>query len=141
MCPSCYEHFKRQFTGQTLGEYLDRFDLPVLAVDEEGRILASNQKMAERLGRSNRDIFGLLGGEAMECARALLPGGCGKTLHCDVCTIRMTVKATRETGEPQVEVPAYITRNNGQREPLLISTELRDGAVIITLHELPARAD
>jgi len=108
-----------------------------MVVDGDGRIMAANQMMADMLGKSDREFFGLLGGEAMECAYARLPGGCGGTTHCPTCTIRQTVLRALETGEPQMRVPAYLNRDDG-RMSLTISTWKRDGVVTVRIDEVAA---
>ena len=134
MCDACSDHFGRQWDGLDLGEYLDRFDRPVLAVNRDGRIVAANQPMADMLGRSERRFFGLMGGEAMECLYSRLPEGCGNTIHCETCTIRNTVMEVRETGEPREGVPAYVDREGG-RVWLTISACERDGIVLLVIEE------
>jgi hypothetical protein len=54
MCEECVEYFTRQWDGLPLGEYLDRFESPVLVVDKDCRILAANQGMADMLGKGER---------------------------------------------------------------------------------------
>jgi PAS domain-containing protein len=117
MCPDCLDHFGRQAEGWSLGELLDQFDVPVLAVDCDGRAIAANQATAEMVGKSRRELFGMLGGDLMECAYARLPGGCGKTIHCKACAIRNTVQKTIETGSPQLRVQAYLNHYDHLDEP------------------------
>lgn len=112
MCDLCYEYFNRQWSGLKLGEYLDCFEQPVLVIEEGGRIIAANQAMSTLLGKDDRSLFGLLGGEAMECQYSRLPGGCGSTIHCQTCTIRDTVMQSLATGEPLEQVPASLDRTN-----------------------------
>jgi PAS domain-containing protein len=114
MCEPCSDHFSRLQDGLSLGEYLDDFPLPVIAVDGDGRVLAANQQMATLLGKEQRDLAGLLGGDVMECAYARLPEGCGKTVHCETCAVRLAVMRTLETGEPQQRVPAFVQRDEGR---------------------------
>jgi hypothetical protein len=135
MCEACERHFSRQWEGLKLGEYLDDIDLPTLAVNHEGRVVAANQRMADVLGKSDREQFGLLGGEVMECRFARLPEGCGKTSHCETCAIRRTVTAVAETGEPQLRVPAYLNQSE-QRLKLVISAYQRDQIVHIVIEEM-----
>ncbi len=137
MCPPCSDYYTEQWSGLSLGEYLDRFELPVLVVDPDGRTLAANQIMSDALHKSEREIFGLLGGEVMECAHARLPGGCGKTVHCSICTIRKAVMHTMTTGEPCKHVTAYLERSDG-RQRLVISSSLHDGVVFLELHSMEA---
>jgi len=114
MCLECYDYFKEQIEGLPLEKYLDKFETPILIMDADCRIVAAN-KMAENLtGRSLREVVGLLGGEALECAYARLPGGCGKTVHCETCTIRMIVKDIIESGKAKFRVPVKINGMNGE---------------------------
>lgn len=134
MCPGCQEHFRRQWSGLSLGEYLDAFDRPIVVVDAEGRVVAANQQLADLVGRSQRELSGLLGGEAMECQYSRLPGGCGRTVHCQTCTIRNAVSQTLETGEPLDRVPAWLDQQEG-RVSLRISTLLVQGVVRVTIEQ------
>ena len=113
ICRPCYDHFSRQWSGLSLGEYLDSFECPVLVVESSGRAVAANAKMAAMLGKPERDIFGLLGGDAMECVYARLPQGCGKTVHCATCAILLTATQAFETGVAQREVAASLTQEGG----------------------------
>ena len=75
---------------------------------------------------------GLLGGEFMECAHARLPEGCGRSECCRDCAIRNTIMRTLRTGNPQTNVPAYLsTYENGDPvvKKLSISSE-RHGPVV-----------
>jgi PAS domain-containing protein len=134
MCDACSDHFGRQWDGLDLGEYLDQFDHPVLAVNGDRRIVAANQRMADMLGKSERRVFGLLGGEAMECLYSRLPEGCGNTIHCKTCTVRNTVMEVLETGESRERVPAYVDRGD-RRVELTISAHKRDGIVLLVIDE------
>lgn len=134
MCAECLAYFEAQWKGQGLGEYLNRFDAPVLAVDADGRLIAANQSAAELLGRPAEELTGLLGGEATECVNARLPGGCGQTIHCQRCTIRKTVTETMQTGKPSTDVHAYLDRDEG-RVYFLISTEREGDFVRLTIRE------
>jgi ferredoxin len=135
MCAECDHHFSRQWSGLRLGEYLDDIDLPAMAVDPDGRVIAANQRMAETLGKNDREYFGLLGGEVMECQYARLPEGCGKTVHCQTCAIRLTVTKVIDTGQPQLRVPAYLNQVES-RVNMLISAYKHDEFVRIVIEEM-----
>ena len=128
MCEDCMDHFSRQWDGQSMGEYLDRFECPVLVVDNACRILAANQEMADMIGRTEREAYGLLGGEAVECVYSRLEEGCGNSIHCRTCTVRNTVLHTIETGESLHRVECYIDLDQG-RTPFLVSTVKLDKSV------------
>ena len=112
MCQECYDYYKEQVNGLPLDKFLDRFEVPLLVVDKNVRIVATNKMFENLTGRSHRDVFGLLGGEVMECVYARLPEGCGRTAHCLACSIRNTVMATMESGEPQMQVPVKLRRES-----------------------------
>ena len=46
ICAPCRDHFVAQWSGMRLGEYLDRFSKPVLAVNEKSIVVAANSAMA-----------------------------------------------------------------------------------------------
>ena len=135
MCQECYGYYQEQINGLSLDKFLGRFEAPVLIVDKDGRIVAAN-KMAETMtGKSQREISGLLGGEVMECAYARLPEGCGQTVHCVACTIRRTVMAAMESGEPQMHIPVKL-RQEDREIAMIISTEKIGSLVRIVIENV-----
>ena len=79
------------------------------------------------------DIEDHKGGEVFECAYAGLPGGCGRTVHCDGCTIRINVMDTHRTGQSRLRVPAYLFRgkpDDSEKTDYFISTE-KVGKVVL----------
>jgi hypothetical protein len=139
MCPACADHFSAQWEGMSYGEYLERFGFPVILVEGDVRVVAVNKPAGNLLGRQPSDLIGLLGGEALECAHALLPEGCGKTVCCATCTIRNTVTHTHRTGEAQRQVPATLQRKE-ELVNLLISTALEGKLVRVTIEPSSAAA-
>ncbi len=137
MCPPCGEHFKALWSGMSYGEYLERFDFPVVMVEGDVRVVALNKPACQLLGREPGEVTGLLGGEALECCRSRLPGGCGKTVHCSTCAIRNTVTRTKQTGLTMKRVPATLRRDD-QTLDLLISTAAEGMLVRVTIE--PAAA-
>lgn len=136
MCDDCYAYFERQLDGLSLNAFLDGFTAPVLIVDQAGRVAALNRMAAGMLGKSEREVLGLLGGEAMECRYARLPGGCGKTVHCEACTIRIAVNRTVETGKPIEKAPVRVRRRDKEMT-MMISTDYIDGLVRIVIDPVP----
>lgn len=114
ICPECYDYFVEQLEGLPLDKYLDRFDAPVMIVDDDCRIVAANAKAADITGKPEREIVGKYGGNALECVYSRLPGGCGKTVHCETCAIRRAVQQALETGKPQMRIPVHIQREDGE---------------------------
>jgi PAS domain-containing protein len=122
ICRECYDYYEEQINGLLLDKFLDRFEVPLFVVDKNVRIVAANKMFEKMTGRSHRDVFGLLGGEVMECAYARLPEGCGQTVHCLACSIRNMVMAEMESGEPQMKVPVKLRRES-KEIGMVISTE------------------
>jgi PAS domain-containing protein len=108
LCDECREYF---FPGngepQTFLGFLDRLAPPVLVVDADVRIIAANGKACALLRKKPEEIVGQLGGNAIECRYSRREGGCGQTVHCKSCTIRMLVHDTFTTGRSRYDVPAY----------------------------------
>lgn len=134
VCTPCFDHFLLQIDDLPLDGYVEEFSFPVLVVREDWRVVAMNRAMEAFLNKSEQAVQGLLGGEAMGCAYAVLPGGCGRTAHCEPCTVRRAVMLTMETGEPLVEHPAHLMTERGRTE-LRISTARVDGVVRVAINE------
>lgn len=132
ICPECFEYFSRQWDGYHLAEYLDTFAEPMVIFSPNARVIAYNASYAKNFLNDNEKSVGLLGGEFMECAHARLPEGCGRSECCRDCAIRNTIMRTLRTGNPQTNVPAYLsTYENGDPvvKKLSISSE-RHGPVV-----------
>lgn len=137
ICPDCDDHFMRQIKGLPLNDYLGEFDFPIVIINEDDRMIAAN-KAAERMtGKSSEEISGLLGGEAMECSYARRPEGCGKTVHCETCTIRRAVMAVMETGQPKEHVPVSIRQDQGVVQ-MVISVHKIDDIVQMVIEKVLA---
>lgn len=132
MCADCYEQFERQLDGLQLVKYIDDLDSPILILNKDGRLVASNKLAAEMLGKSGREMLGLLAGEVMACDHARSPERCGNTIHCEVCTIRNTILRTMNTGLSMKNKQVKL-RRNGREIDLVISTYFREGMVEIVL--------
>jgi PAS domain-containing protein len=137
MCPSCGDHFERLWAGMRMGEYLDDLPQPVMLVDGDGRVLAANARAAGLLGHDPASPRGLLGGEAMACSHSRLPGGCGRTVHCRECTIRMTVTRVAKTGKATKRVQAFLKTDHG-RVGMVISAKPVGALVQVTVEDADA---
>jgi len=141
ICKECLDQFSKD--DPDFRSYLNSFDLPILAVDREGRVLIANKKSIELLGKEIEEIENSKGGNAMECAHARLPGGCGNTYHCKTCTIRTSVMETFKTGNSIKKAPAYLDQMQGQeikKINYLISTEMVNDVVLLRVDEVNIRA-
>ncbi len=137
LCKTCAHHFIAQ-TGIPLEEYLEGIDMPVVTVTPEGTIGTANTKTYAFLGKSPAEIQGAKGGDVFECQYALLPEGCGQTIHCSGCAIRRTVMDTMETGNTHRKVPAYLNQQSdggSRRTEFLISTEKKGGIVFLQVEK------
>ena len=135
ICQDCLAYYEPQWQDQGLDEFLERYEYPVLAADAEGRIVAANQAMSKLLNKPVEQFRHQLGGEATECVYARLPEGCGKTVHCQRCAIRMAVESTRATGKPLHRIPASLALEDA-RVRFLISTFLEGEVVHLVVEEV-----
>jgi len=139
MCPACIEHFVRQWKGLDLDEYLNNFEKPVFVVDSDRRLIACNRPAEKSMGWDMEAVRGLRTGEFMECGHARLPEGCGQTIHCRDCQLRISIKETMETGEARINVPAYqasFSKGLPQTRLLTISTMKVGQAVAVTIENM-----
>ncbi|MGO9308349.1 MAG: hypothetical protein ACLQDL_04930 [Spirochaetia bacterium] len=140
ICPDCL-NFATHNVPSSLDDFLDRFPVPILAVDSKGVVLGCNKTAQRSVGKEPPQVRGLLGGEVMECAYARLPGGCGHTEHCAGCQIRLSVMRTHQTGESLRFVEAYLdkwTEVRANRYRLRITTEKVERLVLLRMDEMTA---
>jgi PAS domain-containing protein len=138
ICPECA---KKMLTpmAMPMTAFLDRFPAPVFLMDGDGRVIAANSKAYSLLGKKPGDVDGQLGGDAFECVYAKLPGGCGKTVHCKACAIRLTVTDTAQTGQSHFRVPAYPDLHlvtDDKRIQFYISTRKVGDSVFLIIDEM-----
>lgn len=137
ICQNCQEYFFED-EEKTLDKFLNRLEAPVLMVDEEGLVVLANDQALAMLGKPLAAVKGFKGGDVMECAYARLPEGCGHTVHCAACTIRVNVMETMATGQSLRHVPAYLNRLDNHRVhkiKFLISTEKLGNVVLLRIDE------
>lgn len=137
----CRECINRYFPPMPtpLMDFLDTFEAPVMVVDDTVKICSANKRAKEILPREWPDAEDFRGGDVFECTYAKMPGGCGQTIHCDGCTIRMTVHDTFTTGKSHLNIPAYVLRGTpeaGQPIEFLISTEKVKEAVLLRIDHI-----
>ncbi len=132
ICEDCYQYFMDQWQGQNLDEYLERFNAPVVAFDEDVRAIAANKLALKALGKKPETVIGFLGGEIIECVYARRPEGCGHTKHCLACSIRLTVTETMKTGKAIIRKPAYFERAD-RKVDLCISTYKEENYVRLVI--------
>ena len=138
ICPDCLEHVLCQQRESSFDEYLEQFGAPILIVDGQGRIAAANGAALSLLSKPYRRVQGLLGGEAMDCAWARLPGGCGQTIHCAACTVRKLVMETMHDRQRRRR-RVFMTREE-EIVDMLITTMYHENTVRILIEEVRTRA-
>jgi hypothetical protein len=112
LCPDCGDHFLAEYGGLSLGEYLDRFEEPMMVLNGDLRVVACNKKGRGEVDASGIRAYGLLNGDFMDCRNAALGAGCGQSVHCPQCAIRGSVTATLRTGKPMEKVSAFFTSSH-----------------------------
>ncbi len=130
ICPECYLSLMQKNESLSYDDYLETFAVPVLVVDAARRITAANQAALAMVGQPAERVVGLLGGEAMECLHARLPGGCGQTTHCETCTIKNLVMRTMEQRKSFHNEVVSIVTGRGKGD-FLVSTLFHAGLVQI----------
>ncbi len=133
MCEDCRTFFSDRAEPTALADFIGQFAFPVLVLDSNGVAVEANESAQEFVRKSPFEILGKLKGEILECAHARLPKGCGRTIHCEACTIRSSVMETHLSGRPMADVDAYQdleTPEGTRRVPLKIST-VRHGDCIV----------
>jgi len=124
------------YDSQPFQDFLDKLMVPVMTVNDQGVVIAANKTAQTKLNKDLAEIRGFQGGNVMECAFASLPEGCGRTVHCNGCTIRKTVMATHEDGisRNRVEALQEFKGDDGSYSmQMLISTEKIDNVVLLRI--------
>lgn len=98
----------------------------MILVDEDRRVVKYNRAATEFTRRTENEVIGLRGGEAIRCLNSLDdPNGCGYGPSCKVCVVRNTVVDTLETGRSyhNMEAELPIATNEGKKTfSFLVST-------------------
>lgn len=139
MCEECRDWMIENKPGRSLKQFLDSLQAPVVIVNHEMEIQTGNAAASQILNKELERFSGNLCGDALDCAHARLPGGCGKTVCCQTCTIRKSVRLTYETGVPCEYVESFqnvIINGNERRIRILISTWKSEELVYLRIDEL-----
>ncbi len=138
ICLQCAQQFFSE-VGEPLREFLDQLGVPVLVVDEDPVVQTANSQARELLGKDLHEIEQHRPGQAIDCIHASNPGGCGRQVHCQSCTIRQLVLETYATGEGFTRVPVFPDLQSGagiRKTRVEISTEKAGNIVLLRLHEI-----
>ena len=137
ICPSCMMKLESQ-EGISLQDFIDTMIVAIIVLDEKGSIQTVNEKARSLF---NKELFFFKGqsiGRVFECEYAQLPGGCGETVHCSGCAIRMAVTETFTSGNPVYRMEATLKDVKlGEQYKIhyYISTRKRGDAVLLQIEE------
>ncbi len=139
ICRECLARM-RSVHPKSVREILEDLPAPVLLLDREFRIQGGNRRAGKFLNRPLAEIENFLPGEALECVNARLPGGCGKTIHCQACALRQAISQTIATGEGVENIPAFqdVFQKDGSilRRFYYITTEMMEELVLLQIDEV-----
>jgi len=137
VCDDCKFHIIAQ-NGMRLREYLNSFDAPVFIVDKDNRVKTSNTSAASTFKKDPPEMDEVLCGIVFECDHSHLPEGCGKTVHCSACTVRICILQTIETGRIFSRIPAYLdcSKKGTNKIHFLISTEKLGDSVLLRVEDV-----
>ena len=138
ICLDCFVPSTTLTHGYSYDEYLETFDVPVVIMDSRHKILAANQGALAMLDKPIDRLKGMLGGEALECPHSKLPGGCGRTIHCQTCTIRNLILRTMEQRISYHNEPVTLETEEG-RSDFVISTIFYDDLIQIVFEDCRIR--
>jgi hypothetical protein len=139
ICEECARVAFTELNMDRMAIFIDRLPEPVLVVDGDVVALMANIKAREVLGKDLPKIKGFKGGNIIECVHSHEPGGCGRTVHCNGCAIRLTVEDTYKTGKSHLRVPAYADisfKSKVKKISYLISTEKVKGVVLLRIDKV-----
>ncbi len=115
----------------------------LILVNTNGRIDKINRSGIDFSGKTEEELIGCLGGDALRCCHSFEGKGCGTTPDCTLCPIRTRVDKTFLTGTPHQEEEGDLTFFiNGKEITLyfLISTVLltvgRNKKVLLTITDI-----
>jgi len=112
-----------------LATILAKTPLFMIIVDQERRVKKVSDAILDFTGKTEEEILGLRGGEALRCVYHMDdPKGCGFGTTCENCTVRNTVLDTIETGNSHQKVEAKLSfiGDKVEERTLLVSTSLLD---------------
>jgi hypothetical protein len=132
ICVRCRQQFFKKDAGVSLQTFIDTFSFPVFVMGNSLQPIAVNKSGLESSHLASQITNDTTLGNIVECERARLPGGCGKTVHCSGCVLRKTLEHTNQTGDPAFMVPAAIYTNS-QEVVLYVSTLKADGRIFVKL--------
>ena len=139
ICDACNQEQLRQF-GRPLQELIDELPAPVVIVGPDAEVLGANRR-ARSIGPNRLPRIDDRFGDMIGCVNAKTTG-CGRSVCCQSCTIRESVKKTLATGKPCKDVPTYRDIEVDSRVKhlnLRVSTELRGKYVLVRIDKVSGK--
>jgi len=143
ICDECATSFFAEY-GVELVAFLDSLAAPVVVIDEMGIVKSANTKARKLLQKDLPNVEGYTPGEVFECAYSKLPEGCGRTIHCNGCTIRATVMDTLQSGKSHLRKAACLHRgvpDHPKSIEFFISTERVGDVVLLRIDKVGSNDD
>lgn len=119
ICLDCYIPPSITTAGFSYNEYLETFDASTIVLDFNHKILGVNLKAQAMLGKPLDILLSMRNGDAFDCPHAKLPEGCGKTSHCETCSIRILILQTRVLGISSHNELVAVETKEGKKEFLM----------------------
>jgi PAS domain-containing protein len=136
LCGDCADYARRLRARIPGRERLAASPSPLLVTKVDGRVVAANTAFAALTGRTAGALDGWLAGDAMGCERARLPGGCGRTVRCQECTLRRMIAEVGRTRIARWRVPMYLMTAHGRREICVTMRPEGDDLVVLALEDV-----
>lgn len=100
---------------------LDSSPMLMIIVDEERRVIKSNNAAGNFSGRTVDEMANMRVGEAIRCLNSMQDKrGCGFSPACKNCLVRITVEETLNTDKSHSQIECHLPFiNNGKQEELI----------------------
>jgi hypothetical protein len=122
------------FSRITAAFGIDGNNHPVLLLNGDVRVIATNAKARSFLSRKQSEIYGRPICEVIGCAQSKKRGISGETFGCLSCAMRQSIQYSMVTGEECLDVPVCPSRD--AKTQLLVSTKKVFDYVFLTLRDI-----
>jgi len=125
----------------SLGIGFDRAPIALLAVDSEGRVVATNEAARRALESDAGLLPGVAPGEIVRCINHREdPEGCGSGSLCGCCSVRQAVRDTIETGASRGPFEVAFPSDDADARLLRIATSAiqidRRGLALVSVEDV-----
>ena len=134
LCLDCFVPTSMLTCGVSYDEYIETCDVPAIILNSRHQVLAANGIAMAMLGKPIENLKGMLAGEALECPNSKLPDGCGRTIHCQTCTVRILIQKTLKLAISHHHELVSLETANG-RSDFLVSTIFYDDLIQISFED------